>query len=167
MKTINLYLNPSFRSAVATLLLVPALTIGGIGLLQADEGTPADNRDAVMEQLNTMGEAMSGYNADQKDEAVANADESLSSFDREFSDLQVWTEKNWENLKDSSKETQQAAMENLRKARTKVGEWTESLRNSSTETWEDVKVGFTKASDELKEAYNKTIDVIDDEDHDS
>jgi hypothetical protein len=118
---------------------------------QAPETTMKD----VKRQMGNTLQTIENYSAEQRDEAVKKAQELLNDLDRRIDRMQAQLEKGWTKMSESAREKKAATLRALRKQRNEVAEWYGGLKYSSAAAWEDVKGGFVKSYDALKDALDK------------
>lgn len=157
---------PKKTATLTAVLLIPLLALSIPGVASEDTaGNKNENVEAVKQRLDEMSKSMASYTAAQKKKAIAVMEKSLDALDREVDEMEAWSTKHWSELSDSARKSRQDALRNLRKARTETAEWLGSLRYSTSETWDEVKIGFLKATEKLKGAYHDAIESVESDDN--
>jgi hypothetical protein len=116
---------------------------------------PETTMKDVRRQMEGTVRAIKNYSADQRDEAVKKAQELLNDLDGRIDRMQAQLEKEWTQMSESAREKKAATLRALRKQRTDVAEWYGGLKHSSAAAWEDVKGGFVKSYEALRDAVDK------------
>jgi hypothetical protein len=116
---------------------------------------PETTMKEVKRQLTNTAQTIESYTAEQRHEAVKKARELLTDLDRRLDRMQTQLQEGWSKMSESAREKRAAALRALRKQRDEVAEWYGGLKYSSAAAWEDVKGGFVKSYDALKEALDK------------
>ena len=128
---------------------------------QANEKTTATD---VKEKATATYEALKKYTVEQKDEAVAAADEKLKELDTRIAEIQKDLDERWQQMSEATRQKTQESLQELRKEREKVAEWYGGMRHSSAQAWETVKKGFADSYDRLEESLAKAKKNFDSKD---
>ena len=89
-------------------------------------------------------QALQGYAADQRDEAVRKTKTALDNLDSRIDALETSIDSNWDRMDKAAREKARANLKALRKQRTELAEWYGSLKSSSADAWEHAKKGFSE-----------------------
>ena len=116
--------------------------------------------DVKKEALETY-EAFKKYTLEQRDKAMATADEKLEDIDEDLDAIQKDLDKGWQAMSEATREKNREMIRNLKKERENVAEWYGGMRHSSAEAWEEVKKGFADSYDRLKRAFNDATQDFD------
>lgn len=119
---------------------------------QTKEKTTATD---VKEKATATYEALKKYTLEQKDEAVASADEKLKELDTQIAEIQKNLDERWQKMSEATRQKTQESLQELRKEREKVAEWYGGMRHSSAQAWEIVKKGFADSYDRLEQSLAK------------
>lgn len=119
---------------------------------QANEKTSAAD---VKEKATATYESLKKYTLEQKDEAVAAADEKLKELDTRIAQIQKDLDERWQQMSEATRKKTQESLQELHKEREKVAEWYGGMRHSSAQAWETVKKGFADSYDRLEESLIK------------
>lgn len=132
---------------------VVALLIAGCEPRTEQEGRyeapPEIKTEEVEREVGQAVDATKRYAAENKDEFVAAMDRKLEQLDDEIDRLGEKAE----NLAGEAKVEAKQALDNLRVQRAKLDKSLQELKDSSRETWSDVKSGFESAMNELEKSY--------------
>jgi hypothetical protein len=101
-------------------------------------------------------EAIKNYSFDQRDKAIVKAKAALADLDARIDRMESRLNKEWNRMDQSAREATIATLTALRKQRNEVAEWYGGLKHSSRNAWEDVKKGFLKSYQELRDAFDRT-----------
>lgn len=152
------------RSILTALLLTAALAAVAPGVIAAEESeSNATTVEDIRHELADTGEAIAAYSAEQRDEAVAEAESALATLDASIERSQAWVDKNWDEMSEAAREKARSAMVNLREQRNEVAEWLGGLKHSSAEAWDDVKDGFAGAWSQLQMSWSQAQEEFDSE----
>jgi TolA-binding protein len=120
---------------------------------RANEETSSVEVEDVKQETQDLMEALQGYTADQRDEAVQKTSEALDRLDQRISELETRIENNWDEMSEATREQSRASLQALRDQRVQVAEWHDSLKSSSADAWDHTKQGFSEAYGALAEAW--------------
>ena len=87
-------------------------------------------------------QALKGYTADQRDEAIQKTKTALDNLDSRIDELETNIDNNWDRMDKAAREKARANLKALHKQRTELAEWYGSLKSSSADAWEHTKKGF-------------------------
>ena len=119
--------------------------------ISARETTAKD----VKEKVADAAQAIKNYTVNQRDEAVKKAKAALDDLDVRINSMESQLDKKWDQMDQSAREKGRATLTALRKQRNEVAEWYGSLKHSSRKAWEEVKKGFLKSYQELRDSLDK------------
>lgn len=153
MRLIHLQqLNPMKYFIVFSLLaLFVAATLSSVKAADTDVGK--ETREALA--------AIGVYSVEQKDAAVEKVKEMMDDLDERINELEGEAGEKWSDLKGSSREKYQTSLVALRKQRNELAEWYGSMKDSSKNAWNEVKIGFAKSYDTLVGSWRNTEQEID------
>jgi hypothetical protein len=144
---------PSPTAKLVSLTIV-FLIVGALGYAArtaADETTAKEVEEKTVQALQAIG----SYTADQRDEAVGKAKETLDALDTRIDQLEADFRQKWDRMDQATRSKTQEALTTLRKQRTEAAEWYGGLKHSSRNAWEDVKTGFLESYHQLQGAFDK------------
>ena len=101
------------------------------------------------------GRAIKDYTLAQRDEAVKQAKAALDDLDRRIGRMERKLDNDWERMDQAARKKARATLDALRRERNEAAEWYGALKHSSAESWEQVKAGFEKSYDVLRESFAK------------
>ena len=136
-------------SALSILFCCSLLAIAGEA--KSDQPTAAE----VRRELNQTLQMITSYSADQRDAALATAQEALAKTDARIEDLEKQIERNWQPMNQEVRKQAQEALKTLRKQRNEIAEWYGGLKHSSASAWDEIKKGFANSYSELEKAVEK------------
>ena len=117
----------------------------------ADKTTTND----VKTKVAAAAEAIKNYSVDQRDEALKKAKTVLDDLDDSIDRMQSQLDEKWDQMDQLARQKATTALTALRKQRNEIAEWYGGLKHSSSNAWEDVKEGFLKSYQALREAFDK------------
>jgi small-conductance mechanosensitive channel len=109
----------------------------------------------VKEKVAEAAQAIKNYSVDQRDEAVKKAKAALDDLDVRIDSMESQLNKKWDQMDESARKKARATLAALRKQRNEVAEWYGGLKHGSSNAWEDVKKGFLKSYQELRDTFDK------------
>jgi len=138
--------------AIAVSLLALALSQPSL----ADD-TPAGKTTAndVSRKADETARAVKDYTVQQRDDAVRHAKAALDDVDARIRRLETKVDDDWSRMDEAARRKARATLDTLRKERNEAAEWYGGLEHGSAEAWDEVKSGFVKSYDSLKESIGK------------
>ncbi len=101
------------------------------------------------------GRAIKDYTVAQRDDAIKNAKAALDDVDARIRRMERKLDSDWDKMDQAARKKARAALDALRRERNEVAEWYGGLKHSSAESWEQVKAGFVKSYEVLRESFAK------------
>jgi len=95
------------------------------------------------------------YTVAQRDEAIKSAKAALDDVDARLRRLERKLESDWDKMDQAARKKARATLAALRRERNELAEWYGGLKHSSAESWEQVKTGFVKSYEVLRESFAK------------
>ena len=135
--------------ALGALLAASALCVGADA--QGGRGTAKD----VSKKAGETGRAMKDYTVAQRDEALKQAKAALDDVDARIRRMERKLDNEWDGMDQAARRKSRAALNALRRERGELAEWYGGLKHSSAESWEQVKTGFVKSYEVLRNSFAK------------
>jgi len=134
--------------------LIGILGVTPLCYAQPENGNTSieDVKKETQDLLQTIG----SYTADQKDEAIQKAKESLNKLDKGIDALEARIDKDWDKMNKAARKEARQNLKALRKQRNQVAEWYGSMKTSSADAWDHMKNGFSDAYKALVDAWEKS-----------
>lgn len=151
MSTRNIKTNASTRTLLALALFW--------ALILSSPAMAADEK-SVGEEIKEAADAIGAYTVEQKDTAVAKAEELINDLDNQMNEWEGKIEANWNELKESSQENYRKSLRELREQRNDLSEWLGSMKHSSKEAWREVKQGFSETYGNVLESFRESEDKV-------
>lgn len=156
----------SIRGHSAVLALSLSLLVAGAFPPAApaeDQGQPSGTEQAtdletLQKEWGQAVDALRSYSAEQRDEALAEAEEQLAVMDRRIDALESRFAEEWAGLGESARRQREQALHGLREQRRELAEWYGGMKHGSRNAWEDVKQGFVRAYGALAESFGKAVE---------
>ena len=133
--------------ALGTLLAVSPLSFSA--------EAPATTAKDVSRKADETGRAIKDYTVAQRDEAIKQGKAALDDLDRRIGRLERKLDNEWEQMDQATRKKARATLNGLRRERNEVAEWYGGLKHSSAESWEQVKAGFVKSYEVLRQSFAK------------
>ena len=89
----------------------------------------------------------------QRDEAIKNAKAALDDVDARIRGMERKLDNEWDKMDQAARKKARATLAALRRERNEVAEWYGGLKHSSAESWEQVKAGFVKSYQVLRDSF--------------
>jgi hypothetical protein len=141
-------------SGKAALFFITAIFLAVGSVLFAAQ-TSAEKREDVKENLTEAAEGIKNYSFDQRDKTIVKAKAGLADLGTRIDRMESPLNREWDRMDQSAREATIATLTALRKHRNEVAEWYGGLKHSSRNAWEDVKKGFLKSYQELRNAFDR------------
>ena len=109
----------------------------------------------VGRKVEDTGKAIGSYTIAQRDEAIKAAQKALREMDAELNRMEKKVGTEWDKMDASARKDSRATMSALHKQRKETAGWLTKLEKSSEETWDEVKGGFVKSYEGLKDSLAK------------
>jgi hypothetical protein len=109
----------------------------------------------VSRKADETAHAVKSYTIQQRDEAVKSAKAALDDIDARLRALDRKVDREWDKMDQAARKKARAAQSALRRERDDAAEWYGALKHSSAESWEEVKGGFVKSYETLKQSFTK------------
>jgi hypothetical protein len=123
--------------------------------MAASPGQDQTSKNEVREEIKEALQAIGSYSAEQRDEAVAKAQEALAKTDARLEKLQQDIDQNWQQMNQTAREKARKSLKTLQQQRTDIAEWYGGLKHSSASAWEEIKKGFSKSYSALEKSLEK------------
>jgi hypothetical protein len=92
---------------------------------------------------------------EQRDEAIKKAKTALDDLDARIRRMERKLDGEWERMDQGARKKARATLDTLRRERNEAAEWYGGLKHSSAESWEQVKAGFVKSYEVLRQSFAK------------
>jgi hypothetical protein len=137
------------------LIAFVVLFVGSPAAMAASPGQDQTSKNEVREEIKEALQAIGSYSAEQRDEAVAKAQEALAKTDARLEKLQQDIDQNWQQMNQTAREKARKSLKTLQQQRTDIAEWYGGLKHSSASAWEEIKKGFSKSYSALEKSLEK------------
>ena len=139
---------------VRALALGALLTVSPLSFTAETSGNKTTAKD-VSRKVDDAGQAIKNYTVAQRDEAIKKARIALDDLDVRIGRMERKLDNEWDRMDQAARKKARATLNALRKERNEAAEWYGGLKHSSAEAWEQVKAGFVKSYEVLKESFTK------------
>ena len=144
------------KSNFSALMFMLIALYGFAPLCYAETASGKTSVEEVKQEAQDLIQAIKGYSADQRDEAIRKTKAALASLDKRIDALETRIDNDWDKMDKAAREKARAGLRALRKQRTQAAEWYGSLKNSSADAWGHMKKGFSDAYKALYDAWEKS-----------
>jgi len=140
------------RFVFPTLALGALLAASPLSLAAEPSGSKSTAKD-IARKADEAGQAIKNYTVAQREEAIKNAKAALDDADRRINRMERKLDGEWERMDQAARKRARATLGALRRERNEAAEWYGGLKHSSAESWDQVKAGFVKSYEVLKESF--------------
>ena len=109
----------------------------------------------VSQKIDATAHAIKNYSAEQRDEALRNAKSVLADADARIDQFESEMSRNWDKMNASARKHSRETMKTLRGQRQDLSQSYGELTRSSASAWDEVKGGFAKSYDALRDSFSK------------
>jgi hypothetical protein len=141
---------------IRTFALCALLLISPLSLADDAPGAKTTGKD-VSHKADDAARALAKYTVQQRDEALKSAKAALDDADARMRSLDRKIEREWEQMDQAARKKARAAQSTLRKERDEAARWYARLKDSSAESWDEVKSGFIKSYESLKDSLARAL----------
>ena len=143
------------KSNVFALIMVIGI-LGVVPLCYAQPENTNASIEEVKKETQDLLQTIGSYSVGKKDEAVQKAKEALNNLDERIDALEAKVDKNWDKMTETARMHARENLKTIRKLRNQAAEWYGSMETSSTDAWDHLKNGFSKAYKALANAWEKS-----------
>ncbi len=140
--------------SIRALALGALLAVSPLSFAAETSGGKTTAKD-VSRKVDETGQAIKNYTVAQRDEAIKQAKSALDDLDARIRRLERKLDNEWDRMDQAARKKARATLNGLRRERNEAAEWMGGLKHSSAESWEQVKAGFVKSYEVLKESFAK------------
>ena len=134
--------------ALAALLALP------LSFAAETPGAKTTAKD-VSKKADEAAHAVKDYSVQQREEAIKSAKVALDDLDARIRGLERRVDRDWDRMDEAARKKARSTLSALRRQRDELAEWYGGLKHGSAEAWEEVKSGFVKSYEALKESFSK------------
>jgi hypothetical protein len=132
---------------------VPAFALGALLTVSLSSFAAETTAKDVSRKVDETGQAIKEYTVAQRDEAIKKAKAALDDLDVRIGRMERKLDNEWDRMDQVARKKTRATLNTLRRERNEAAEWYGGLKHSSAESWEQVKAGFVKSYEVLKESF--------------
>lgn len=147
------------RNVILVFVLAGAFAIVSDPELRAQTGAQTAPQQTttgkVKQDVAEAVQAIKNYSVEQRDEAVKTAREAIDDLDVRIDRVQARLDKKWNKMSQAAHQEATSTVKALRKERTELAEWYGGLKHGAVATWEEVKGGFLKSYQALRDGVSK------------
>ncbi|MDZ7752842.1 MAG: hypothetical protein U5S82_14515 [Gammaproteobacteria bacterium] len=136
-------------AAVLSLVAMPSVAQDG-----AQDNEALTTTDDLRAEVSEAMEAIAEYSAQERDQALTKARETLKQLDAEIERREHALRENWADMSKAAKHTARERLRDLRRARNALGERYGALQAGTSSAWDELKSGFYNAWDAFSEAWS-------------
>lgn len=138
-----------FRTAALTLFIALLFCIGPTAFSADTTGQD------IGRKLDDAGKAIKEYSAEHREEALVRAKKALAEADARIDEFEDNVNRKWDGMSATAREQARESLRTMHKRRLELAENYGELKRSSSKAWEEVKGGFVKSYDALRDAFSK------------
>lgn len=140
-----------------SVILIIVLMAGFTPLSYAEKSEDRISVEGVKQETEEFIEALKGYTAKQRDQAIEKTKDAINTLDKRIDSLENRVDKNWDKMDKAVRENARASLRELRKQRNQLAQWYGSMKTSSADAWEQMKKGFSEAYRSLSDSWEKAV----------
>ena len=122
-------------------------------------GPPAFSADTtgqdIGKKLDDAGKAIKEYSAEHREEALVRAKKALAEADARIDEFEDNVNRKWDGMSATARQQARESLRTMHQRRLELAENYGELKRSSSKAWEEVKGGFVKSYDALRDAFSK------------
>lgn len=145
-------------SLIISLLAVPGLA----PVIHADTPDEKPTADQVRQDARELMDSLRTYSAEQRDEAVEKTARALDRLDARIEALDARMRANRDRMDRAAREQARDNLETLRRHRDQVADRYDALKESSADSWDRVRKGFSDAYQALHDAWTQSEEDLGD-----
>lgn len=111
--------------------------------------------EKIKKESADLSRTLKDYSIRQKDQAVKTSKEALADMDARMERMENRLSEQWSRMNESARVKARATMKSLRQKRTETAEWYGGMKQSSAAAWKNVKKGFSRSYEDLKNAFRE------------
>ncbi len=135
-------------------VLAALLMVSPLSFAAETSGNKTTAKD-VSRKADETGRAIKDYTVAQRDEAIKQAKAALDDLDMRIRLMERKLDNEWGRMDQAARKKARATLDALRRERNEAAEWYGGLKHSSAESWEQVKAGFVKSYEVLRQSFAK------------
>jgi len=137
-----------------TFLLVFIVSISSVSIAQTNNQKATF--DEVQKETNDLMQALESYSKSKSESAIEDVDAALERTDQRIEALESRIDDEWDETTESARKEARENLKQLRQKRLEVAKWYGGLLNSTAESWDYMKKGFSKAYNDLQRYWEKS-----------
>ena len=123
--------------------------------LAGSDSEATTRAEEVEQEVEEAMRAIRRFSAEQKDDAVARAEQALKKLDAQIDRMEERMREEWSDLDRAARQKSRATLQRLREQRNELAEWYGGMKHGSLDAWERVKEGFLKSYGKLEQAFQE------------
>lgn len=135
--------------------LALALALATVTPLSLADDTSKTTSKDVSRKVEDAGKAIGSYTIAERDKAIKSAQAALADLDARLRRMERKVDAEWDKMDAAARKNARATLNALHKERDEVAEWYGGLKHGSAEAWDEVKGGFVKSYEGLKQSLAK------------
>ena len=148
-------MNADIRKVIALTLFLAFFPAGAPMSYAAESPVGKTTGKDVSRKMDETAHAIKSYSAEQRDEALKNAQSVLADADARIDHFESEMNRNWDKMNASARKHAQETMKMLRRQRQDLSQSYGELKRSSANAWDEVKNGFAKSYGALRDSFSK------------
>jgi hypothetical protein len=132
-----------------------ALALAAASPLSLADDTGKTTAKDVGRKVEDTGKTIGSYTIAQRDQAIKSAQAALADADARLRRMERKADAEWDKMDAAARKKTRATLNTLHRERDEVAEWYGGLKHGSAEAWDEVKGGFVKSYEGLKQSLTK------------
>ena len=123
--------------------------------LAGSDSEATTRAEEVAQEVEEGMRAIRNFSAEQRDDAVARAEQALKKLDAHIDRMEERMREEWSDLDRAARQKSRATLQRLREQRNELAEWYGGMKHGSLDAWERLKEGFLKSYGKLEQAFQE------------
>lgn len=135
--------------------LALSLALATVTQLSLADDTGKTTAKDVSRKVEDTGKTIGSYTIAQRDQAIKSAQAALADADARMRRMERKMDREWDKMDDAARKRARETMDTLRRQRNDAAEWFGGLKHGSAEAWDEVRGGFVKSYEALKQSFTR------------
>lgn len=142
----------NIRNTLCMTALAAALTAGAAPAM-ASETAPFVTAKEVRTEISQSMDAIAKYTAQERKQAVAEAEAAMNKLDAEIDRYSAAMKENWSEMSEDARASAEKGLAKMEAARAELGARYEALEDGTVDAWDELKADFAAAWDSFAETW--------------
>lgn len=135
--------------------LALSLALATVTQLSLADDTGKTTAKDVSRKVEDTGKTIGSYTIAQRDQAIKSAQAALADADARMRRMERKMDRERDKMDDAARKRARETMDTLRRQRNDAAEWFGGIKHGSAEAWDEVRGGFVKSYEALKQSFTR------------